>query len=317
MNQEEIEEKLLILLGARERQTQQVFLDIVQYLQERNQLGEIATLLERGVPIDDVIADLDRVAAQLSAEVVGTYLLATQSAAQVITEAIKAPVTYDAASYRAVEFAQAARLDSIREFTVAQRNMVRQVVTSGVERGLNPRAQAREVRASLGLTQHQTSQVDRYRQLLLERDPKVLEYKLRDGRFDRTIRAAFDRDQPLTRDQVAMMTDRYRERWVNYRSEVIARTESLRAVHLGTEEMWQQAVNEGEVEEDEIQRIWRTAADHRVRHSHRFMAGQKRSFKEPFKSGNGNLLRFPCDPMAPASDTVQCRCVVVTRLVRR
>jgi hypothetical protein len=108
------------------------------------------------------------------------------------------------------------------------------------------------------------------------------------------------------------MVDRYRERYIKHRSEVIARTEALRAVHQGVDEMFEQAFEAGTLDPNELDREWDDSVDARVRHSHSFMNGQRRSVKEPFLSGNGNLIMYPGDPSAPASDSIQCRCAVVT-----
>ena len=59
-----------------------------------------------------------------------------------------------------------------------------------------------------------------------------------------------------------------------------------------------------------------TAAYERVRVSLVAMNGQSRDLQEPFTSGAGNSLRFPGDPLGPASDTVNWRCVVARTLKR-
>ena len=110
------------------------------------------------------------------------------------------------------------------------------------------------------------------------------------------------------------MVGRYRERYLRFRAETIARTEALRAVHQSSEEAYRQAVDQGQLDPGALVRTWITAADERVRGSHRAMMGQQRGFDETFTSGVGNRLRFPGDPNAPASETVRCRCVLTTRL---
>jgi HK97 family phage portal protein len=56
-----------------------------------------------------------------------------------------------------------------------------------------------------------------------------------------------------------------------------------------------------------VDRIWRTRHDERVRKSHRDADGQVREVNEPFNVG-GFDLRFPSDPLAPASQARGCRC---------
>jgi hypothetical protein len=55
------------------------------------------------------------------------------------------------------------------------------------------------------------------------------------------------------------MTERCQERYVKYRGETIARTESLRAVHQGSQEMFQQAVDNGIVDPGNITRTWNSS----------------------------------------------------------
>jgi uncharacterized protein with gpF-like domain len=110
------------------------------------------------------------------------------------------------------------------------------------------------------------------------------------------------------------MVKRYAERMVKYRAEVIARTEALRSVHQGTEEMYRQAIANGDLTAEALSREWNTAKDERVRESHAPMNGQVQPFGQPFISGAGNSLNYPGDPEAPAEEVIQCRCVVGTRI---
>ena len=72
-------------------------------------------------------------------------------------------VTYDMTNTHAVEAMQANQLRMVREFTEAQRRATREALTDGVTRGLNPREQARNFRASIGLTQRQQQAVNNFR----------------------------------------------------------------------------------------------------------------------------------------------------------
>ena len=311
---DEMERRLLALLQLREGATERTVHEMLAYLEQRNSVAEMARLIEAG-RVDELIADLDRAGIKIAEQVTATYYLAARQAAQLITEVTLAPLTFDQTQLRAVNQVQANRLELVREFTNGQRAAVREVLADGVQRGLNPIATAREVRSSLGLTAEQARYVSNYRRQLEQGDRGALQRELRDRRSDRKLDRAFKAGQPLPKADVDRMVEAYRQRWVNFRAQVISRTESLRAVHQGTEEMWQQAVDAGEVDPDDIVRTWRTAMDPRVRHSHRMMNGQKRALGVPFLSGYGNAIRFPCDPQAPASETVQCRCVVVTRII--
>jgi uncharacterized protein with gpF-like domain len=176
------------------------------------------------------------------------------------------------------------------------------------------RAIARSVREQIGLTPRQAQWVENYRAELERGSRRALGRELRDRRFDPSVRRAIERGEALDDARINRMVDRYRERFTRYRSEVIARTEALRSVHEGTNEMYQQAIEEGALRADQIVRTWNATQDERTRDSHSTMHGQEVGPDEAFETPTGQLLMYPGDPTAPPSETVQCRCVVTTRL---
>jgi uncharacterized protein with gpF-like domain len=99
---------------------------------------------------------------------------------------------------------------------------------------------------------------------------------------------------------------------VRQRAEVISRTQAMTALHLGLDVAVEQTQT---VEGKRIARKWVTAQDEKVRSSHASLNGQVKFFNEPFVSGNGNWLMRPGDPSAPASETVNCRCMLITEQV--
>jgi uncharacterized protein with gpF-like domain len=113
------------------------------------------------------------------------------------------------------------------------------------------------------------------------------------------------------------MVGRYRERFVKFRAEVIGRTEALRSVHEGAEQAYLQAIDNGQIDPDEVVRVWNTARDERVRDSHSTMHLQERRPGEPFTTGNGVSLNYPADPGGPPGETIQCRCVLSTRFKKQ
>ena len=110
------------------------------------------------------------------------------------------------------------------------------------------------------------------------------------------------------------MVERYRQRWVKHRAEVIGRTEALRSVHEGVDEMYQQAIEAGELQADQLIEIWNTARDERVRGSHAAMHLQERRPDELFTSGAGNLTRHP-GGFGIAAEDIQCRCAKSHRIL--
>jgi uncharacterized protein with gpF-like domain len=168
-------------------------------------------------------------------------------------------------------------------------------------------------RDSIGLTSRQMAAVNRYRQLLETGSLEALQRGLRDKRFDASVRSAASSGQPLAREHIERMVSRYRDRYVTYRAETIARTEALRSVHEGSDELYRQAIENGTLAADELVQTWITSRDERVRNSHAAMHGQQQPMGQPFTSGNGVLLMRPGDADGPPEETINCRCTKTTR----
>ncbi len=277
-------------------------------------LEELAVLIEQG-RVEEAVQAAGRAGAiRIADGYAAVYTLAGQEGARFLEDALDITVGFDQVNERAVRHMQGERLRFIREFTDEQRQASRAALVDGIERGLNPIAQARNFRSSVGLTAYQQTAVQNYRRLLERGSSEALSRDLRDRRFDPTLRRAIQSGEPLTGAQIDRMVERYGERYVKYRAEVIGRTEALRAVHAGNDEAYRQAIDEGHVVREEVRRMWITARDERVRPSHAAAGGQARGMDEPFLVG-GSQLRYPGDPNGPASETVQCRCSLATRMV--
>ena len=292
------------------------FLSSLREYRDQLRIDELLELIQRG-DFASMSADFEALAQRIAATSGEAYESAARSTAEFLSRGLNIVIDFDQTNERAVANLRSNRLRLIREFTDDQIAVTRESLISGTERGLNPRQQAVEFRDSIGLTRRQHLAVNRYRNSLEILDRDVLRRQLRDRRFDSTIERAIGNNQPLSREQINRMTDRYRERFLSYRSRVIARSEALRAVHTGNVDMYSQAIDQGRLNDDELLRTWVTAADERVRGSHAPMnRRQVRGINSAFISGDGNPLRYPGDPDAPGSETVQCRCSVTTRIRR-
>lgn len=113
---------------------------------------------------------------------------------------------------------------------------------------------------------------------------------------------------PDLRDQVSRLldpdTDEGRREW-DWRAERIARTEVHAAVSAARSDahtLLQEQTGRP------VQREWLTMRDHNVRPSHVEADTQKVGVGESFVVG-GSLLRYPGDPLAPAHETINCRCI--------
>ena len=311
---EDPEARLRGLIKNSERKIRAAFLTAIANIKNQTTLNDIINYLESG-NITEALKLADIIPSAIGSAISFSVIASGESAAILIGSMINNVTLFDFTSPRAVEIMQSSKLRLIREFSVEQTNATREALIEGIRNGDNPRVQAKAFRDSIGLTQKQVKAVENYKRLLQEGSSESLSRKLRDVRFDPTIRRSISTNTPLTSVQIDKMVNRYRERYISHRAEVIARTEALRAVHQGSEEMYQQAFDNGDLDPTQLIRKWVTAKDSRVRDSHNGMNGQLRQIGEPFVSDFGNLIRYPGDTTAPGSEVIQCRCVVTTRFL--
>jgi hypothetical protein len=220
---------------------------------------------------------------------------------------------------RLEQFAVTMTSTRIREIDQTTRDTIRQVIQSGTTAGDDPFAIARRIRGSIGLTQRQEAAVNNYERMLRALDPEALARQLRDRRSDPTVARAISNDKPLTDAQIRSLVDRYRDRYIKYRANVIGRTESIRAVQGAQWELFQDMINKGQIDARQVRRTWIHTGDAHVRNAHLQIpamnpkgVGQTETFSSPL----GPIL-YPGDPSALAANTIQCRCAVFARIISR
>lgn len=99
----------------------------------------------------------------------------------------------------------------------------------------------------------------------------------------------------------------------------IAQHWAATAYNAGRYQSIKQQIDSGLIAEGDVTKRWNTMRDEGVRHSHSAMQGQRRSFRDPFVSGQGGRLQFPCDRSLGArdDDIYGCRCSVEYTVRRR
>lgn len=90
------------------------------------------------------------------------------------------------------------------------------------------------------------------------------------------------------------------------RAMTIARTETHKAANTTQYTKAEWAAQESGLK---VEVEWIATNDGRVRDNHRHADGQKRPIGQPFNVG-GEAMRYPSDPRASASNTINCRCVL-------
>lgn len=290
------------------------FFDAVGLITDAFTIAALEVLLERGYT-DEALAIAETAAGKIGSAWTRTYIDSGHETANWLSRKLDdVVIDFDEVNERAVEAMRANKLRLVREFSEKQREATKEALEQGVRDGANPRQQAINFRRSIGLTKKQVQWVNNYRKSLESGSVDALQRQLRDRRFDAAVRRHIDGSIPLTSRDIDKLVERYRERMIKYRSEVIARTEALTAVHESQQQTYFQAIQDGIFRADQLEREWATAKNERVRASHRPMHNQTRGIDEPFISGNGNEIRFPTDPQAPADDRIQCRCTVSVRI---
>lgn len=207
------------------------------------------------------------------------------------------------------------------EFDRGQRAAIRQIIANGFDLGDNPRTTALDIvgRVSkqtgrrsggvIGLHEQFSDAVINARKDLRELNPNYFNRVRRDKRFDKAVRESFASGKPLSKEMIERISNSYENSLLKLRADNIARTESLSAMNAAADEALQQTVDEGLAEADAIEKIWDSSGDARTREDHRRANGQTVKLGELFVVG-GYPMKHPGDTNAPASQTVNCRCIV-------
>ena len=211
---------------------------------------------------------------------------------------VNSAAIFDVLNPRVIQAAQALDTRVITTLQTATRETFRDTIIAGLEEGLGPRTIARRVRSTLGMAPNQAKAVRNFERMLREGDLEALTRKLRDRRFDSTLRKAFAGDG-LTAKQIETMTSAYERRMIAFNAEVNARTATLDALRSGQRLSWEEAVELGVVDRSRLMKRRSTVGDARVRSAHRAINGQVRHIDEPYSNGE----------MISGDRSFQCRCL--------
>lgn len=315
-----------------ERQLQVAFLAAIDDLRNGAQIGLIAERLERG-DIDGALRalNIEPAAFRLFEEGIREAFIGGGVAA---TGAM--PVLRDPNGARLVTRFDARSPGAERFMTeLAGRNLrlvddvlvgARQTMTQGLVDGRNPRSVAldlvgRKNRATgrrqggiIGLSSVQEQYVATAQQDLLSGNPERLRHYLTLGRrnksHDRAVLAAIREGRAVDADRVRRMLGDLSDSYLLLRGETIARTETIGALNASHRDAFDQLIASGNVQRNQVQKIWRATRDKRTRDSHRHLDSESIGIDERFSNG----LQYPCDPSGPASEVVNCRCSLDYRI---
>jgi hypothetical protein len=134
--------------------------------------------------------------------------------------------------------------------------------------------------------------------------------ELRNRSFDKLVAIAERDKRELTDGEIDRVIGAYRRNILRYRGETIARTETLTAIRAARHEAYVQAVESGQLRNDQIVRTWVATGDARTRDSHVFMHGETLRGVYSVWNVRGNFMHYPADVSlgAAADQTINCRC---------
>lgn len=303
--------RLESLLVGQERRIKEAFNRFLKEVRSDATVSQVSTYLETGNInaamrlVNQHVIAMGRV---ISTAFVQAANAETDKIAAMIPNESRVAITFDAGSERAASLIRSAQLKFVQQFDNAQRAAVRVALANAYANGASTAQAADAFVDSIGLTEFQSEAVNNYRKLLETGSAEALSRDLRDRRYDRTVARASE--EPLDASQIDRMVDRYRENFLKYRAENIARTEGLGVVGAARQEALAQATEQAGFDPTSIRRTWRAVNDKRTRDTHRDMDGQTVGADEPFESPTGEEIMFPGDPDASAAERINCRCTI-------
>lgn len=219
----------------------------------------------------------------------------------------------------------------------AIRANIRPVLEQRLSEGQNPRetgldvvgrvnkATGKREGGLIGLSAPQIDVVEKVRAGLLSRDPEEVKAAMRhyltlgrrDGRIAKGIETLLDQDKKPNRESIDRLLRNLKNSYLQLRGEMIGRTETLGALNAAQDEAFRQGLAKTNYGPDQVVKIWQSAGDQRVRHTHANLNGRKvMGLDTPFSSPSGAMLQYPGDTSlgARASEIIQCRCIVIRKI---
>ena len=221
-------------------------------------------------------------------------------------------MNFNLTSPTAIEWVHGHAADLVTEVSRETQLAVRDIVGRAFTQGGHPYEQAREIRQSVGLTVRQATAVENYRSFLVglrdrksfDKLPKGVTEALEMGGVQARQIGALSRQgsKYLTDDRIDKLVAKRTEKWLKYRSEMIARHETLVASNQGRMELWEQGVAQGVIDTDRARLHWINTPDRRLCEHCRQMVGDRAIARM------GQLFDTPLGMMAGPPMHILCRC---------
>lgn len=317
------QDRLEQLMKRLDRATAEAFLAYVATMKSPAMIREIERLIASG-NIEEAIRITESHIRKFATVIPQNYTAVGASTASAIEPTFRriAPriaISFNPAHPRAAAQMERQTLSLISRITDDQRTSVRNALTEALQDGAGPRKAATAYRDAIGLTDNQRRAVNRYRTLLEAGSIEALDRGLADRRYaprSDSLSARQEYMDNLSQADIDRMVSAYERKYIKYRSEVIARTETTQTLNAANEEAFAQAMEEAGIGDEYIERTWQFSHDNRTRGSHSNMQVRVvRGLNTPFVTGLGNRAIAPGDPNLPAEDVINCRCTVTHRIL--
>lgn len=326
-----LEQQLLKLIEQFIPEIRNAFLAAIRDVTERAILKDMITAIEHGDPIGAfrAVGFSDAAMRPVTALIEEAFETGGVTVAGTFPRRLNTPTgrtvfRFDVRNSRAEQWLRTESSTLVTRISSDVQTVIRNTMTEGMQAGRNPRDVAldligrvntttgRREGGVIGLTTQYERAVARARTELRNLDPAYFNRTRRDKRFDAIVRRAIKDGRPLPSDVINKLAGRYSDRLLQLRGENIARTEAIASLNRSEYEAIKQAVDQGAINQPATKRVWDTAGDTRVRHTHRIMDGQEVGLDEPFTAPDGSKLMYPGDTTlgAPGSETINCRCRV-------
>lgn len=264
------------VLDAFERMQGKFTLREIQRAVEAQDVDEVLRLMKTG----EIEAELEPV----YAATVEVFIAAGKASEKIIPDrfvekGVALRGRFNITNPHAVEFLRNYKFDLIQGISDRTREGIRQTILDAFEQGGHPYMQAQKIKRRIGLTRRQATALSTYQAGLVAEG-------VRPNRVDRMVRA-------------------YRSRLKEQRANAIARTETIRASSEGQQSMWDQAMDEGLIDPNEVRRKWIVTPDDRLCPICREIPKMNKNgvgMKEPFRTSLGARMTPPAHP--------NCRCGV-------
>jgi len=296
-------------------------------------LRRLVEKLERG-DIAGAVADLgltDGVFARFENALIQTYHgggIATVSSMPIVRDPSGGMVQFSW-GVRNLAGEQAMRDHAARLVTgivTEARDGIAAVLTENLARGQSPydagrliagrvnRVSGQREGGLVGLSRPQMETVARIERAMREGDVAYmrdyLTFANRDKRLDRTVLKAIREGRGLAPEEVERVTRLYANKALKWRGDQLAIHETHMALARSRMDAFQQQIDAGKIEVQDVMKTWRRTVSREPRLDHMAMAGKSVGFNELFTLPDGASCTGPHDPNLPAKHTIGCKCAI-------